>query len=199
MIPTRLTWMAVGAGVSYLSKRKAEQSVDRATEKIEERLPPSLARAADALPAEVVRTAGAVVAAAGAARTSFMIAKGAAGATSTAVSMTRTATGGARSIGASVAGTRRAVNDKISNATSDLRVQTELDRRELKAQYVQQTEGDGPALEARLDLRNVSDDELPEVPDPVADGRRRFRPSLPAAPVNRVQRSYQRPRKPWDR
>lgn len=205
MIPKQLRWMAVGAGVSYLSKRKAERSVDKATEMLEDRLPEPLAKVADALPAEVVRAGGAVVAAGSAARTAAVAARTGAKATGTAVSMSRSATGAIRQVADTAVDARRSMIDRIGNATEELREQADLDRRQLTSDYLRYTEGDGPALEALLDARDggslqsgVADD-LPETPEPVSAGRRRHRPGLPAAPVNRVRRTYNRPTKPWDR
>lgn len=205
MIPKQLRWMAVGAGVSYLSKRKAERSVDKATEMLEDRLPAPLARVADALPPEVVRAGGAVVAASSAARTAAVAAKTGARATGTAVSFSRTAGGALRQAADTAVDARRSVVERLGNASEELREQADLDRRQLTSDYLRYSEGDGPALEALLDARDdhpldgLHLDELPETPDPVAAGRRRYRPGLPAAPVNRVRRTYNRPTKPWDR
>ena len=190
LIPRRLRWMAVGAGVSYLSKWKAEQSVDRATEKLEEQLPEPLARVAQALPAEIIRSAGTVVAVGGAARKSAALVRTTASATGTAISASRTASGAVKAAGESLRAQRQNLGARVTGAAGDLRIQSELDRRELKAAYVRHTEGDGPGLEARLDLRSIDDEPIPETPDPVSAGRRRFRPALPSPPVNRVQRSY---------
>lgn len=205
MIPKQLRWMAVGAGVSYLSKRKAERSVDKATEMIEDRLPEPLAKVAEVLPADVVRAGGAVVAAGNAAKTAAVAARTGAKATGTAVSFSRSATGAIRQAADSAVEARRSVRDRIGNATDELREQADLDRRQLTSDYLRYSEGDGPALEALLDARedvslhNSLAEDLPETPDPVGAGRRRYRPSLPAAPVNRVRRGYTRPTKPWDR
>ncbi len=204
MIPKQLRWMAVGAGVSYLSKRKAERSVDKATEMIEDRLPAPLAKVADALPAEVVRAGGAVVAAGGAARTAAVAAKTGARATGTAVSFGRSAGGALRQAADTAVDARRSVVERLGNATDELREQADLDRRQLTSEYLRYTEGDGPALEALLDakedrLLDGCQDDVPETPEPVAAGRRRHRPGLSAAPVNRVRRTYNRPTKPWDR
>lgn len=203
LIPRRLRWMAVGAGVSYLSKWKAEQSVDRATEKLQEQLPEPLARVAHALPAEIIRSAGTVVAVGSAVRKSASLvrttANTTASATGTAISASRTASGAVKAAGESLRAQRQNLGERVADAAGDLRIQSELDRRELKAAYVRHTEGDGPGLEARLDLRSIDDEPIPETPDPVSAGRRRFRPALPSPPVNRVQRSYRRSTKPWDR
>ena len=203
LIPKRLRWMAIGAGVSYVSKRKAGRTVDRATERLEAQLPEPVARVAQALPGEVVRGAGALIAASEAARKSASVARTAAGATGTAISAGRTAGGAVKSVSGSMSRHRMAFGRQIAAVADDLKVQSELDRRELKADYLRHTEGDGPALEALLDLRadegSTNPGPLPETPDAVPAGRRRYRPALPSAPVNRVQRSYRRSTKPWDR
>lgn len=191
--------MVVGAAVSYISQWRAQRSVDKATEKLEERLPEPITRITDVLPADVVRLGGAAVAAGQAAKT-------AAGATSAALSAGRSATRTARKVGDAASDTSqrvrnngRAFADRVTATGDSVRHETQQERRRLTSDYLRHTDGDDAALDALLDIRSSDADELPVTPDPVREGRRRFRPSLPVAPVNRVQRTYRPPTRRWDR
>lgn len=170
----RLRWMAVGAAVSYAGKTKAKRDVDRATEALQERLPEPLHRAA--------RVGGAAIVAR---NHSASAAKATVAVTRTAGSLTRTAGSATRAAGS--------VSRRARNVRGELAEEIERERRRFKSDVVRQTEGEAAALEALLDLRDRELPPLPEVPAPIRSGRRRHVPPLPAAPVARVQRTYQRP------
>jgi hypothetical protein len=191
--------MAVGAGVSVASKWKAERTITRATAELEEKLPASIIKVTERVPADILRAGGAVIATSNLVVASGRSARMAVSATGSAVSAVRKASGIASNTRTRVRDTRRSTTDRVVGATNEWRDVTEQERRELKSRYIRATEGDGPALDVLLDRRDIGAQPLPETPDPIPAGRRRFRPSLPPAPVNRVQRSFQRPIKPWDR
>lgn len=161
--------MAVGAGVRWLARRGVAKSVDEATASLEDRMPASVRKAANALPGDLMRVGGAA---------------SVAGKT-------------ARRTGSTVA--RVAFRDRLARAKSNFREETEISRRELTSEYARYADGDSAALEALLDLRDLDAEPIPSVPSPITAGRRRFRRPLPAAAVPRMQRSYQKPVKPWDR
>jgi hypothetical protein len=178
----RFRWMIIGAGVRQVARWGAARSIDEATAAIEDRLPASVVRAANAMPGDVLRVGGAAAVSARAARRTTSLAA-------------RTSTGivrfGPRQ--------RRRLGARIDAARFDLADAAENARRELKSDYARFVDGEGAALEALLDLRDVESEPIPPVPAPVAAGRRRFRRSLPSADVARVQRTYKRPVKAWDR
>lgn len=192
MIPKRLIWMVLGAGASRFGQYKAGKAVDRATEQIERKIGPGPAKVVRALPGDVLRVGGAAVAsgqvAVTAARTSQHAAELAYGAGRVGHRTLR-----------SVGRTRKAVRGRVDAMTGEWRDLTDLERRRLRAEYLRHTEGDDAAFAALLDVRTAPEPQpLPETPAPVPGGRRRFRQPLPAAPVNRVQRTYRRARKAWD-
>lgn len=191
----RFRWFAVGAGVKYVARTGVGRSVDEAAAKIEDRLPAPVAKAANALPGDIVKAGGAAVVSARAARQSARVAKTgglfAAKATKAGVQLTSNASSLRPST--AVSGRMRDARRSISN-------QAELDERELRADFLCYTGDEEGATNALLDLRDErSDGPLPEVPDAVQKGRRRFTAPRRAPEVGRVQRSYRRPGKPWDR
>ncbi len=191
----RFRWMAVGAGVKYIARRGVGRSVDDAAAQIEERLPAPVARAANALPGDIVKAGGAAVVSARAARSSAPAAKSggvvAARVTKSSVQL------GAR---ASALRPGATVSDRLQAARRSIADQAGLDERELRADFLRYQGDDEAATDALLDLRTPRDDgPLPEVPDAVATGRRRFTGPRRAPEVGRAQRSYRRPTKPWDR
>ncbi len=181
MLVKRLRWMAMGAAFSYASKVKTRRDIDRAASELAERMPESMHRVVDALPGDLHRVGGAAIVARNNAAT----------AARASVAVTRTA----RQIGR----TPRAAGERWRRARSELDEQIESERRRLKSDAVRETEGEGAALEALLDLRASEQEPLPEVKAPIERGRRRHVPALPTAPVNRVQRSYRPPASSLDR
>ncbi len=181
MLVKRLRWMAMGAAVSYVSKRKTERDIDRATHGLGERLPASVHRVADALPGDITRVGGAAI----------VIKNNAATAAKATVAVTRVARSASRA--------PRDLGERLRTARSELGTAIERDRRRLESDVVRETEGEAAALEALLDLRIVEREPLPVVKPPIERGRNRHRPELPTPLVARVQRSYLRPANSWDR
>ena len=96
--------------------------------------------------------------------------------------------------------------DRLRSIGDDIVTEADLRQRELKAEYLRATEGNGPADDVLLDLRpevidgpTASGDELPELVEPIRRGRWRADRRLGVSSVNRVQRSYRPRSKPWDR
>ncbi len=192
MIAKRLRWMAVGAVVSYASKAKTKRDIDRATDAFHDRLPDPVQRAVTALPGDLSRFGGAVV-----------VAKNNATTTAKAtVAITRAAGSAGRAAGSAtnqVIGARRSMVERLHAARAELGNEIEHERRRLKSDAVRESEGEAAALDVLLDLRIPNRDPLPEVTAPVARGRRRHVPALPAPPVARRQRTYLPPANAWDR
>lgn len=191
----RLRWFAVGAGVKYVARTGVGRSVDEAAAKIEDRLPAPVAKAANALPGDIVKAGGAAVVSARAARQSARAAKTgglvAARVTKAGVQLTSQATSMRPG---------PAVTDRLRSARRSIADQAEADERELRADFLRYAGDEEGATNALLDRRDTrSAGPLPEVPAPVDAGRRRFVAPRRAAEVDRVQRSYRRPAKPWDR
>lgn len=189
----RFRWMAVGAGVKYVARTGVGRSVDEAAAKIEDRLPAPVAKAANALPGDIVKAGGAAVVSARAARQSARAAK----------------TGGLLAAKVTKAGVQMsgqavrpgpAIADRLRAARHSIADQAEADQRELRADFLRYRGDEEGATNALLDVRDErSDGPLPEVPSSVRPGRRRFVPPRRTPEVDRVQRSYRRPSKPWDR
>ncbi len=186
----RLRWFALGTLVRYLLKRTTARSVDRAAAEMEERLPAPVRKVMDIVPADAVRVGG------------------------SAVVMGRTARRmavGTRRVSQVAGNRKRRVSEGIGRLRSigdEVVAEAELRRRELKAEYLRVTEGNGAADEIMLDLRNTGSNgagdgydepDLPEITDPVRRGRWRAERRLGPATVNRVQRSYRPQSRPWDR
>lgn len=187
--------MAVGAGVKYVARRGVGRSVDDAAAKIEERLPAPMARAAHALPGDIVKAGGAAVVSARAARQSARAAKNGG-----LVAAKLTKAGVQLSAQAGSLRPRSALAGQIRAARNTMAEQAEADERELRADYLRYTGDEAGAIDALLDLRDDrSDEPLPDVPDPVRRGRRRFTAVRSIPQVSRVQRTYSRPSKRWDR
>lgn len=191
----RFGWLAVGAGVKYVARTGVGRSVDEAAAKIEDRLPAPVAKAANALPGDIVKAGGAAVVSARAARHSARAAKtgGLLAAKVTKAGVHLGSQAGSLRPGPAVADRIRAVRGSISE-------QADADQRELRADFLRYSGDEEGATNALLDLRDErSDGPLPEVPDAIASGRRRFVASRRPPVIDRVQRSYRRPSKPWDR
>ncbi len=213
MLVKRLRWMAMGAAVSYVSKVKTQRDIDRATEGLNERLPDPVHRAVQALPGDLSRIGGsaivaknnaataakATVAVTRAARSAAGSASRAAGSASRAAGSASRAAGSASRAAGSASQVPRDLRTRLQAARFELGVEIEHERRRLKSDAVRETEGEGAALEALLDLRATDIEPLPVVKPPIDRGRKRHQPVRPAPPVARVQRSYLPPVNPWDR
>lgn len=191
----RFRWMALGAGVRYLARRGVGRSVDDAAAEIEDRLPAPVVRAANALPGDIVKAGGAAVVSARAARRSAGVAKTGGEA---AAKVTRAGV----QLSGQVASLRprAAVTDRLRSAREAVADQADIEQRELRADFLRYQGDERGATDALLDARRRPDrGPIPEVPNPIEPGRRRFRGSRATPEVARVQRSYRRPTKPWDR
>ncbi len=203
----KVRWMLLGAGVKYAARRGVGRSVDEAASRIEDRLPASVVRAANALPGDVIKAGGAAAVSARAAR------RGSAVALRTGSVAVRTGSVAARTGNAAVRVTRDgmarrprpAIAERVRSVRGAVADQAEVDRRDLMRDFRSFAAGGGAAgeaagIDALLDLRPSGPEEpLPTTPPPVASGRRRFVAALRTAEVGRVQRTYRRPQKPWDR
>ena len=103
------------------------------------------------------------------------------------------ATGTRRASQAVGDGRRRIVDgvDRLRSIGDDIVTEADLRQRELKAEYLRATEGNGPADDVLLDLRpeiidgpSDYDDELPELGEPIRSGRWRADRRLGASSVN---------------
>lgn len=186
----RFRWVILGWMARTLArlglKNKLDRSIDNATADLENRLPTPVVKAAEKLPGDLVRSGGAAIVATQRSRDAAGQARKLAGTTKRSTQRVTSA--------------RRDLRDRVRSVAGEVRDESEIARRRIKSDVLRETEGEGAALDALLDLRDDNDaTPLPEVPPGVKTGRRRFRPALPEAPVNRVQRTYRRPTKPWDR
>lgn len=192
----RLRWLLTGWVVRYLARRSVGRSIDGAARSLEERLPPPVSRALDAVPVDVVRAGGSVVVAGRVARRAAV----------TGAKAGRTAT---RRVQRPIRMVRR-IRARGGGLGAELEDEIEQARRRLTSRYLLATRGRAAADDALLDLRfpdraapgdddgGPVDTPLPELPQPVAPGRRRAdRRRRP--PVDRVQRTYHRPIRSWDR
>lgn len=185
----RLRWLAIGAAARFVLRRSTSRSVDRASADIEERLPAPIRAVVDAVPADAVRAGGSVVVAG---RTAKRFASG-----------TRTAS-------KLVAEQRQRFGDGVARIRSvgdEIGHEVDTRRRELTADYLRATRGQSAADDALLDTRldgpsgltDHVDEDPPPVKEPVRRGRWRSDRRLRSAAVNRVQRTYRQPTRPWDR
>ncbi len=163
------------------------KSVDKATAAIEQRLPAPVAKAVQKLPGDLARAGGAVVVAGQAAQS--------------AGSSVRSAGETGRKISQKVRGRsgQNKVSDRVHQLRDEIAIESNDARRRIYSDMLRETEGEGAALDALLDLRATESQPLPEVPTEVARGRRRHRPDLPKPPVNRMSRTYRQKTKSWDR
>lgn len=180
--------MLVRAGLQQVASR----SVDVAADKLEERLPDSVVRAANVLPGDLMRIGGSAVVAAEAARSTAVVAKRASVGLKKAGYGAGSLVSTARSMPARLHGLRE-------NIARDIAAETESSRRSLMADFQRELRGEAAAINSLLDLRGTNEEPLPDVPPPVQAGRRRFVPQLGSSSPNRVQRTYQKPIKAWDR
>lgn len=192
----RFRWVIIASVARFLArvglKRSLDHKVDKAKADIESRLPTQVVKAADKLPIDIVRAGGAAVVAGQTSRALGERAVSAGAVAKRAIESGANLTGSVLAAGADL---KQAGND----LASEIRAESDHTRREIKADIARDTQGEAAALEALLDVRDAEAEPIPEVGNPIQKGRRRFRPSLPTPPVNRMQRTYRRPVKPWDR
>ncbi len=177
----RFRWVALGAALRTLTRRSTARSIDEAADELAHRLPDSVVRAIDAAPGDLLRVGGGAVAAGRAART---------------------LSDRSRRVGSTTKRLRRRWSDpeaRLRGIREQWRRESELSERELWAEY-HRAQGDHAAADdALLDRRHrFPDPPLPVIPDPVPPGRPRVRRKAETV-VDRVQRSYRRASKPWDR
>ena len=215
-----LRWLVISAIGRYVVRRLGQATVEQAGRDLqataEDRLPAPLDRAVSSLPPEAVQLGGTAVVAGRAAR----------GAVVTTRRAGRVASGATRR-GAAGIGAARSIAERSRAAIDDVRDQlateTDSSRRRLRARYLGATVGPSAATDALLDARvtgatdhdRIEDDDRhptdainavdtigdtdphDRVPEPVTPGRRRRRRTRPAL-IDRVQRTYRPPSKPWD-
>lgn len=197
----RLRWFVVGGVARFVLRRTAARSVDQATADIEAKLPAPVRKALQVVPADAVRAGGSAVVAG---RTAKQVAV-------TTHRVTKATSDRSRRLSAGV--------NRFRAIGSEIGQEADAKRRELKAEYLRVTEGNGAADDALLDVRtgpigsndraidhaerfsatNDAGDALPDVDPPVRSGRWRAEKRLRSGAVARVQRSYRPRTRPWDR
>ncbi len=194
-----LGWAARRAGRAGLNKAvnravdkttgndSLSKSVDKAAAAIEDRLPAPVAKAVQKFPGDLARASGAVVVAGQAAQS--------------AGSSVRSAGETGRRISQKMRGRsgQATVSDRVHQLRDEIAIESDDARRRIHSDMLRETEGEGAALDALLDLRPTENGPLPEVPSEIARGRRRHRAALPIPPVNRMSRTYRQKTKAWDR
>lgn len=202
----RLAVMALGTGASYLSRWAAERSIDQATQRLEARLPDPVVKVAGSLPGDVLRVGGAAVVAGNTAvragRGALRLSRGARRAgrgAKSAVSVGRGAVGLISGGRRTFAKRKAEVDALLAGARLDWHRETESERRRLRSDLLRRTRGHEAAIDAQLDQRAFDrpDDPLPVTPPPVPGGRHRS-PLRVAPLIERMQRTYRAPVKPWD-
>jgi hypothetical protein len=177
----RFRWVALGALLRALSRRVGQTSVDSATGELAAKLPDPVVKSIDAAPGDLMRVGGRALAASRAARR---------------VGQTSRRMGG---VGRHWRDRSVSTVALAQSLRRDWRSESEQARREFWADYHRAQGDHQSADEALLDRRAPRNERpLPEIPDPVPPGRRRLR-TAPRPVVNRVQRSYRRMARPWDR
>lgn len=201
LIGRRLGWLAVGSAARVVLKRGASDRVDRAATELGDRLPPTVRAAVETLPGDPLRVGGTAVVAGRSAR------QAAAG----AAEVSRVAGAGRRRVAEGVGMVSDAIEARPRPVRSgrllsdrfgqEVAEESERARRRLRSRMLRHLGDDTGADDALLDLRpGPADDPWvpPDPPPPVRSGRFRRRRQV-EPPVARVQRTYHRPRRPWDR
>ncbi len=192
----RFRWVLLGAGAKWLARRGLGNSVNQAATELEDRLPQSVAKLANALPGDVLRVGGtAAVAGRAAKRTGMLAVRGGSVAARTSAAVAKSGSAAAHL----VPSTKQRFGARAAAAKRAWQDETEAARKELASDYARHVDGDEAGLETLLDRRDVEAQPLPMVQTAVNPGRRRFRRPPPAPEVPRMQRSYRRPEKAWDR
>ncbi len=192
-IPKSIRWFVLGAIARYAARLAASRSVDRATQDLQQVLPPSASKVVSVLPDSVVRAGGAAVATGKATRRAATTTKSAKHLASNQAQKVRSVVGRTRSV--------------VAAGKGAIAAESSEQRRSFTSELALQLRGQQAADEALLDLRSTSSEpssfedrlaELPTAADAVPPGRPRRLLTRPEA-VARVQRLYQAPIRPWDR
>jgi hypothetical protein len=211
LLGRRLGWLAIGALGRFAVRAMTEREVNKVADQLDERLPASVRAAADRLPGDPIKS-GAQAVVAG--RSLRRAANGSARAAKAANDGRRAVSAQAGRAGAQV-GRLADRAAAVGELRQEVRRESELARRELHAHRLQVSgAGRAAADDALLDRRSPTESldlgvddphadgdaahPLDRIPEPVTSGRRRFR-ARPEALVQRVQRSYRKPTRPWDR
>ncbi len=177
----RFRWVALGAALRAVTRRTRTRSIDDATDELAQRLPDSVVRAIDAAPGDLLRVGGGAIATGRAART---------------------VSDGSRRVGSATKRIRHRWSDpggSVRHVRDQWRTEADGRERELWADYHRANGDHAAADEALLDRRHRPErPPLPSVPEPVPPGRPFVR-SRASVMVDRVQRTYRRAPKPWDR
>lgn len=222
LVARRLGWVAVVAlarSARALSRRGSPDRVDEATAEVEDRLPGRLRDVLDALPGDATRLGGRAVVTGRSARQVAVRTRRAAAHTQRAAQGTVRA---ARAVDAGRHELERRV-ERVADLVDgrprpvrggqqlgarlgrDVRHETEQTRRRLRSRMLGHLFGPEAADDALLDVRSGAADEPagryepPAPPDPIAPGRRRAPRRSRQPKVDRVQRTYHPPPRPWDR
>ncbi len=214
----RFGWVVLAGAVRLVTRIGAGRRVDRVAADLEQRAPASIRRMADELPGDPMRAgAEAVVAAQSARRAATEVARATKAAHSAGRWSTRV---GRRVRSLGLTRPRTAARDLGQRFEHDARRESELARRELRSRLLDHLAGPAPSDDLLLDLRDADRLDLdvgyaqseqvgvdsietiesaePTHSAPVQSGRWRATHPRPEQ-VDRVQRTYQRPRRPWDR
>ncbi len=194
MIPfllRRSRWMILGWAARKIGRSGFQKTVDKAVgeaaARIDDKLPAPVSKALEKLPGDATRAGGALLVAGQGARS--------------AGSAVKSVADSGRRLNQRRRSGQESVSGRVHELRDEIAIESDEARRRIRSDMLRETHGEGAALDALLDLRpsGAGDEPLPEVPPEVAKGRRRSRPALPVAPVNRMRRSYRQASKPWDR
>lgn len=192
MIPfivRRSRWMLFGWAAKKVGRagfdKTVHKSIDKAAANLDDKMPELLSKSLDRLPGDMTRAGGAVVVASQSVKSAGSVARNAAGTARRMVAAPRSGS--------------KAVSSRVHDIRDELTIESDEAYRRIKSEMLRETQGDAAALEALLDLRPRSQEPIPSVGPAVSAGRRRHRPELPGAPINRVRRTYQQATRPWDR
>ncbi len=211
LVGRRIGWVAMASLARTVLRRGATRQVDEASADLEQRLPEPVRSALTRLPGDPVRLGGSAVVAGRSAR---QVAVGAG-------RVSRAADGGRRRLlrGADRAATAfdgrprpaRSGRDLADRLGAEVRAETDASERDLRSRMLLASRGRAAADDALLDARPVpgelvaepisaaGDPWHPGTPPEVRRGRWRAPRRRAKEQVARVQRTYQQPRRPWDR
>lgn len=207
-IPKSIRWFVIGALARQAARLAASRSVDRATEDLQQVLPPSASKVVAALPDSVLRAGGAAVATGKATRR----------AANTTMTAKQLASGQTKKFRSAIDRSKALVNAGRGAIAAESAEQ----RRTLRSELALQLRGQKAADDSLLDIRPIDrgnefnssefgsetsvtaksynnvDPNLPTAADAIPPGRPKRLPNVPKT-VARVQRLYRAPVKPWDR
>lgn len=219
LVGRRIGWVAVATLARTALRRGASRQVDEASADLEQRLPEPVRTVLDRVPGDAIRVGGSAVVAGRSAR---QVAAGAG-------RVSRAADDGRRRLGRNLDRATTAFDARPRPVRSgrelaarfgvDVRAETDNTDRDLRSRMLLNSRGRGAADDALLDRRpdrpEIIDadivspgtedwweqgaDDLAETPAPVRPGRWRAPRRRAREQVARVQRTYQRPRRSWER